>query len=102
MKGSEEASVLAGEANAGDTLAAASDWINDLRFILGNEFRLLIRRFIVRTRRIEHLDPRSNEMAIVVIGATTDHVPINHTRLVDVNTAAHFEIELALCYCRHA
>ncbi len=37
-----------------------------------------------------------------VVRATADHVSIDHARLADVDAAADFEVELALCHCRHA
>ena len=39
---------------------------------------------------------------MVVIRSTADEVSIDHARFVDVDAAAHFQIELAFGHCRHA
>ncbi len=41
-------------------------------------------------------------MAAVVVGAAAVHGLVDHAGFVDVNAAAHFEVELALGHRRHA
>ena len=44
---------------------------------------------------VERFDPRTNKVTAVMIGSAAEHMAVDHTRFVDIDAAAHLEIELA-------
>src|SRR4051794_27095830 len=46
--------------------------------------------------------PRPDITPVVVVGSAADEVAVHHARLVDVDPAAHLQVETALGHGRHA
>ena len=59
-------------------------------------------RFRSVTCGFQKSDPRLNVMAVVVKSSSTDQILIDHTRLVDIDAAADFQIKFALCDRGHS
>src|SRR5437588_5764572 len=52
--------------------------------------------------RFERLNPRTEILAIVMESPAAEEISVHHARLVHIDAAADFEIELALRHRRHS